>query len=204
MKLFAGLVPYIAVLIGMYLLHSAWAALLLYHVGIIAFLLIFRPFNIWKKAWAGLKTPLLFPSIGICAMVAPVIYFMWPWFAASPSILPEWLAGLGLTGLSWILLIPYFSIVHPMLEEIHWRGIAPDPFKWLSWQDLLFAGYHVLVLFQLLHWPWLFLVFGVLVGSSIFWRWAASTFGGYGLTILTHATADAGVVVGAWLLLQHG
>lgn len=201
MKFFAGLVPYVAVLVGMYWLHSAWAAVLLYHAGIVAFLVAFKRKNIWKTACSGIKTPLLIPSVVTCAMAAPVVYFLWPWLSASDSILVEWMNSFGLTGLSWILLIPYFSIIHPLLEEIHWRGLAPEPFKWICWQDVLFAGYHVLVLYQLLHWPWLFLVIGVLTGSSIFWRWSAEKFGGYGLTILTHAAADAGVIIGVLFLL---
>lgn len=203
MKLFAGLVPYMAVLVGMYWLHSAWAAILLYHAGILVFLFAFKRKEIWKTVWSGMKTPLLIPAVFTCAMAAPVVYFLWPWLSVSDSILSEWMIKFGLTGLSWLVLIPYFSLIHPILEEIHWRGIAPEPFKWLAWQDLLFAGYHVLVLYQLLYWPWLFMVFGVLTASSIFWRWASNKFSGYGLTILTHAAADAGVIVGVLFLLAN-
>ncbi|MDF7825857.1 hypothetical protein P4B35_17640 [Pontiellaceae bacterium B12227] len=201
MKLWAALIPYFAVLLGMKTFHNAWVTILLYHAGILLFLFWRKPSDGWKTVWGGLRTPLLIPGAVVCAMAAPVIYFMWPFFQSSENILPEWLAKYGLTGWSWFLLIPYFSIIHPVLEEIHWRGIAPDRVKGLCWQDLLFAGYHVLVLHELLFWPWLFLVFGVLAGSSFFWRWAADKFGGYGLPVLTHAAADAGVVVGVCFLL---
>jgi membrane protease YdiL (CAAX protease family) len=170
---------------------------LLYHAGIVAFLLVRRPTNVI----AGIKNPLTLPGVLVCAMAAPVVYFLWPWLALSDGILPEWLAHYGLTGWSWWLFIPYFSLIHPILEEIHWRGLAPDGPAWLCWQDLLFAGYHVLVLLQLIHWPWLFMVFGVLTGSSVFWRWAVRRFGGYGLSILTHAAADTGVVIATAFLL---
>ncbi|MCK4565577.1 MAG: CPBP family intramembrane metalloprotease, partial [Verrucomicrobia bacterium] len=142
------------------------------------------------------------PGVLVCIIAAPVVYFMWPWFSVSDSILPEWLARYGLRGWAWLLLIPYFSLVHPVLEEVHWRGISQDSTTGICWQDLLFAGYHVLVLFQLIRWPWLFLVFGVLAGSSVFWRWATSRSGGYGLSILTHAAADAAVVAGIHFLLR--
>lgn len=202
MKLLAALVPYLAVLLGMKMLHNAWATILLYHAGILLFLFLRKPSNLWKIVWGGLKTPLLYPSIGMCALAAPVVFLMWPWFAASENILPEWMAFYGLTGMAWLLFIPYFSIVHPVLEEIHWRGIAPETLRGFCWQDFLFAGYHVLVLYELIFWPWLILVFSILVGSSFFWRWAANKFGGYGLPILTHATADAGVLVGVLFLLK--
>jgi hypothetical protein len=98
--------------------------------------------------------------------------------------------------------MPYFSLVHPVFEEVHWRGLSPEKVNGICWQDLCYAGYHVLVLFQVIYWPWLFFVFAVLAGSSFFWRWAAERFGCYGLPILTHAAADAGVIVGVWFLLK--
>ncbi|VGO22052.1 CPBP family glutamic-type intramembrane protease [Pontiella sulfatireligans] len=202
MSLLAALVPYVAVLLGMYVFHSAWLAILLYHAGIIAFLLYRKPSGLWKRLRRGINAPLLIPGMAVCALAAPAVYFMWPWLAASENTLPEWLAQYGLTGVAWLLLMPYFSIVHPALEELHWRGISPERATGLCRQDLLFAGYHVLVLFHLLHWPWLFLVFGVLAGSSFFWRWTVERFGGYAIAVLTHAVADAGVVLGVYFLLR--
>lgn len=201
MKLAAALVPYIAVLLGMKVLGSAWSAILLYHAGIFLFLHFQQPAFSWKKVWRG-NTPILIPAVLVCALAAPVVYFMWPWFGSPEMGIPEWLAKYSLTGLQWLLLIPYFSIVHPVLEEIHWRGLAPERVKGLCRQDLLFAGYHVLVLHELVYWPWLFLVFGVLAGSSFFWRWAADRFGGYLLPVLSHAAADAGVLIGVLFLLK--
>ncbi len=202
MKLLAAFVPYVAVLVGMYVFNSAWLAILLYHLGVVAFLFCRKPKNLWQRMWAGTKSPWLIPGLLVCAMAAPAVYFMWPWFAVSEFILPEWLARYGLTGWAWLLLIPYFSLVHPVLEEIHWRGISPERATGICWQDLLFAGYHMLVLFQLIRWPWLFLIFGILAGSSVFWRWVAGRFGGYGLPILTHTVADVAVVVGVQFLLR--
>ncbi|MDF7798111.1 hypothetical protein P4C99_01455 [Pontiellaceae bacterium B1224] len=201
MKLLAALVPYIAVLLGMTLLRSAWITILLYHAGILLFLFLRLPSNLWKTVWGGMRTPLLIPSVIICAMAAPVVYFMWPIFQSPYTRLTVWLSFYGLTGLAWLLMIPYFSIIHPVLEEIHWRGIAPDHFVPLCWQDFMFAGYHVLVLHELIFRPWLLLIFGVLVASSVFWRWTADKFGGYGLPVLTHAAADAGVMIGVRFLL---
>lgn len=202
MRFSASLVPYVAVLVGMYLFQSAWLAVFLYHTGILIFLACRKPEGLWRRVWTGANSPMVVPGILVGAMAAPVVYFMWPWFAASESILPEWMQQYGLTGWSWFLLMPYFSIIHPVLEEIHWRGISLPQSSGICWEDLLFAGYHVLVLFQLMYWPWLFLVFGVLVGSSVFWRSAHKRSGGCGLPILTHAVADIAVVVGVHLLLH--
>lgn len=201
MKLAAALVPYVAVFLGMNVFRSAWAAILLYHAGILLFLALRKPFHVWKTVWAG-NSALVIPAVAACALAAPVVYFMWPLFQPSENALPEWMAAYGLSGLSFVLLVPYFSFIHPVMEEIHWRGIAPKTMTPFCWQDLLFAGYHVLVLYELVTWPWLILVFGILMGSSIFWRWAADRFGGYLLPVLSHAAADAGVLVGVIFLLR--
>lgn len=201
MKLVAALVPYIAVLLGMKGLGSAWSAILFYHAGILIVMRSAKRCDDWKKLFSG-KSSLLIPATIVCAMAAPVIYFLWPWLGSPEMGIPEWLTKYGLTGIAWILLIPYFSLIHPILEEIHWRGLAPETMKPLCWQDLLFAGYHVLVLYELVYWPWLFLVFGILTGSSVFWRWAADRFDGYLLPVLSHAAADAGVLVGVIFLLR--
>ena len=201
MNWIASFLPYAAVLVGMYCFHSAWWAIGLYHIGIAGYVLWRKPPDLRRRILSGYPLVVLLPGIAVCALAAPVIYFMWPWFATGDGVLPEWMGRYGLTGRAWLLLIPYFSIVHPVLEEIHWRAIAPDRFRVLCLPDFLFAGYHVLVLFQLIRWPWLFLVFGVLTASSIFWRWTADRFGGYGVAILTHAVADAGVLIGVAFLL---
>ena len=202
MNLLAALVPYVAVLLGMYLFHNAWLTILLYHAGVIAFLLYRKPSGVWHRMWAGMKSPLLVPGILGCALAAPILYFMWPWFASSNPVLPAWMAHYGLSGLAWTLLIPYFSIVHPILEEVHWRGISPERITWICWQDFLFAGYHVLVLFQVIRAPWLFFVFSILLGSSVFWRWTVARYGGYGIAIASHVAADTAVIIGVQFLLQ--
>jgi membrane protease YdiL (CAAX protease family) len=201
-NLISAWIPYVAVLIGIYVFRSAWLAILLYHAGVAVFLFIRKPAGFWIRMRTGFKTPWLIPGLIVCALAMPAVYFLWPWFAISENILPQWMAYYGLSGWAWLLLIPYFSIVHPILEEALWREIAPDRFTWICRQDLLFAGYHVLVLLQLMKSPWLVLVFIVLAGSSIFWRWSAQHFGGYGLSILTHAMADAAVVTAVFFLLD--
>lgn len=200
-RLIVALLPYVAVLIGMYVMHSSWWAIGLYHAGIVSFLAVQRSAGMLKRLRTGYRTPLLIPSVLICGLAAPVVYFLWPWMTVSDGGLMIWMAHYGLTGRAWILLIPYFSIIHPVLEELFWRQISPERFAILCPQDVLFAGYHTLVLFQLVSIPWLALVFSVLACSSIFWRWSVIRYDGYAFAILTHAAADAGVMIGICLLL---
>lgn len=201
MNILASFIPYLAVWVGMILFRSAWLALGLYHAGIIAFLWYRRPIELPTRIRSGFGLPLLIPTAAACALAAPIIYVLWPWLNRPEVPLRTWLNSYGLSGTAWTLFIPYFSIIHPILEEAHWRTLTDKPDRLLCWRDAAFAGYHLLVLGTLVRLPWLSLVFSALVIASSFWRWTAQRFGGYGLSIATHAIADAAVLGGAlWVL----
>ena len=47
---------------------------------------------------------------------------------------------------SWLLFIAYFSLVNPFIEEYFWRGVLGSNTKKFYIGDLVYAGYHALVL----------------------------------------------------------
>ncbi|MBI9101655.1 MAG: hypothetical protein JEY99_04530 [Spirochaetales bacterium] len=203
MNVLTSLLPYAAVLIGLVLFQNAWIALGLYHLGIIVFLALRRPSGIPGKMRRGYFLPLLIPGIVLCALAAPVMFLLWSYLSRPGISLSAWLPAYGLQGMGWILFIPYFSLIHPLLEEVYWRTLTGfDPYKRLHWKDMVFAGYHMIVLFSIIRLPWLLLFFLILTVASAFWRWAAQKYKGYGLTLLTHAVADASVLGGTLLLLH--
>lgn len=196
-------VPYLAVGIGLYLLHSAWASILLYHAGILACLAAGRRLSSWRGLLAGLNGPGLAVAGTVCALAGPAAYLLWPWIHVPEYPLRDWLARYGLEGWSWITLLVYFSTVHPVLEEMHWRTLSSAAAR-PSWMDAAFAGYHVLVLLLLLKGAWLLLVWAVLAAASWCWCRMAARFGGWAVPLLTHALADASVILAACALAAAG
>jgi membrane protease YdiL (CAAX protease family) len=81
------------------------------------------------------------------------------------------------------------------MEQIHWlplcqrTGLAP----------VAFAGYHLLVLVSIVGPGWMLLAFIGLIAVSIFWRWLYQTTGNLSAPLLSHALADLGIVLAAWL-----
>jgi len=62
LKLISALVPYISVLIGLYVLKKAWVAIGLYHFGLTAFVVLTATAYIWRylaSRLKGLAVPLL-------------------------------------------------------------------------------------------------------------------------------------------------
>ena len=196
-KIIKAFVPYAAVLIGLYWLSSAWAAVMLYHAGALAL----SDRAAWAHARKGWR-PSTAVALSALSLAAPVsILLLWR-VAVLPDLdLQAQLATWGLDGWRWAAFFVYFSLVHPVIEEVFWRG-SPSPREaLLRWQDFAFAGYHALVLARLMNWPWVVVAVGVLVGASALWRYAAARTGGIGSVVLAHAVADLGVLVAAvWII----
>lgn len=83
------------------------------------------------------------------------------------------LVGLGLEGWGWLAFVAYYSLVTPWLEELFWRGWYPTVVGQGIMADLLFAGYHLLVVALFIGWPWVVLCFAVLTATAFVWRLVA-------------------------------
>jgi hypothetical protein len=186
------LAPYLAVLVFWVWLGNAWLAILAYHAQIL----------LWSRgSLPTLRRPrgaslawFLVPS----ALAGPALYFLLPFVTRTD--LSAWLRTHGLAGWSLVAMVAYFGLVHPLLEQTHWGPLR----KATPAAHVLFAGYHVLVLYSLLSGPWLVVCFAVLVTASVVWQRMEREDGGLVLPIASHVLADFGIVLVAWLRVSAG
>ena len=127
------------------------------------------------------------------ALAGPLLYLLLPYITKTD--LSTWLHAHHVSGISLLLMIPYFGFIHPILEQMHWAPLrAHTPVS-----HLMFAGYHMLVLHSLLSTPWLILTFIVLTTASVVWQQMTKYSLGLALPITSHILADFGVIVAAWV-----
>ena len=183
------LAPYLAVGIFWCGFHSGWLAILAYHVQVLfwargkPFVLSLPP----RKRMLGLAIP--------AALGGPLAYVLLP--VITRIDLSVWLAQYQLTGWAFVAMIPYFGLVHPCLEQRHWADLRDAT----PLAHLMFAGYHMLVLYSLVSWPWLVLCFIVLASASWVWQQLNARSGSTALSVISHMLADIGIIVAAWLSL---
>lgn len=192
--------PSVAVLIGLHLLRSGWAAILLYHAGVLAFLShlgAWRSVRSWARGWNGLVFAVL---LGACLASGPLLLVLVPVIAPPSLDLGAVLGSIGLDGASWLGFMAYYALVNPWLEEGYWRGALGSPSPWLTAGDAFFAAYHALVLVYFLSWVWSVLAALVLLAAAWVWRRVASRFGGLLIPCLSHLAADASVILAVHLL----
>jgi hypothetical protein len=189
------LAPHFAVLVFWCWRHAAWPCILGYHAQIVLWAWHDRP-----RLAAGWDARRCWAAAAPAVLAGPLMYLLLPHMTRLP--LATWLATHGLSGTAWLLLVPYFGIVHPLLEELHWAPLrrATQP---AAVAHLLFASYHALVLFSLLRIPWVIACCVVLALASVMWGRLASVARGALLPpALSHLLADSSLVAAALLLTR--
>jgi hypothetical protein len=192
--------PFAAVLLGLYLAKSAWLAIVLYHAAIVVATGKSEWRETMRQSSSACWNAATLPAVSIAALGGLLLYVLWPRLDATPSGLGKRLAEFGLHGASWYVFAVYYVTVHPVLEEQFWRGRLGAGGNAPDWRDVAFAGYHVLVLRVFITPAWVLACFAALLIASWTWRLLARRFGGLGVSIISHAFADASIITAAALL----
>ena len=183
------LVPYFTVGIFWCIVQNGWLAILAYHA-----LVLLWDRDAWKNLRGSKPRQMLWLALPT-VLVGPLLYFVLP--VVSHTDLGTWLAEYKLTGWSLLLMIPYFGIIHPVMEQLHWAPLREKT----PAAHILFAGYHMLVLVSLLKMPWLIACFVTLTITSIVWQHLTRKSDSLTPAILSHILADLGIILTATLIV---
>lgn len=190
------LAPFAAVAVGLYLLRSAWLAILLYHAQIIGHAARCpRDAGVLRRGWS----PRWFAGLGLSGlMVAALLPALLDPMLRSGLELGPWLGRHGLAGAGLPLFGCYYGLVHPVLEQHHWDPLRRDP-RLGPVAHVAFAAYHLPVLVLFVKPGWAVLCCAVLLGASLVWARARARLGGLLVPVLSHLIADAGMIAAVCL-----
>lgn len=200
LRILGPIIPYVAVVIGMVLLRSGWAAIGLYHLGICGFVMATRGPKEFKRLLTGWDAPAALAIVPLFAASGVAVHLLWPLARSAESDLSSSLAAFGLHGAAWLAFAVYYSLVNPWLEELMWRGILAEKGYWGWFSDILFAGYHLLVLRFFVEPPWLLLAMVILVLAGTAWRTIMRKCGGLLMCVIAHFVADVSIIGVAYYL----
>lgn len=196
----AALTPYVSSALGIHLLHSAWAALLVYHAAIAAVVVRRGLKATWGEARRGWSTPWGLVLALVCLSNGGALVLLWRFVARDPGDLSGQLARLGLAHGLWWLFGAWYILVHPILEELFWRCTLTSARSGPALPDLVFAGYHSIVLIAFMPWYWVLPVVLLLTGMGCAWRAMVRRLGGPAVPIVSHACAGLGTILAASFL----
>ena len=200
MKWIAPASAYLAAGFGIFYFHSAWGALIGFHVAISVSLLIAKPnipvsilFEKNDVKWTVL-------SVLLCGSSGAVLYFLWDAFGFAND-LPVQVASLGLNESNWLAFIAYFAIINPFIEEYFWRGYLGSKRKSLHTSDFVYAGFHAMILINKVQTGSIAFGLCMLVVVGWFWRQIAREDGGLLAPVLGHAAADFTILFAVYCMV---
>jgi len=189
MKWIAPSLAYLAVGIGLFIFHSAWGALLGFHLAIIASLLIVRPNISIAILFKNENIKWILLSALLCGSSGITLYLLWSHFRVANDLRQQ-IESMGLTIANWPIFIAYFTLVNPLVEEYFWRGYLGDKTKSLHISDFLYAGFHGLILINKTGTFSILYALTLLVLTGWLWRQIARADGGLLAPVLGHMAAD--------------
>lgn len=196
----APAVPYASVLVGLYVLGNAWAAVIGYHVGIVAVLTAARAWPRARELFRGWSAIVVLALVPLFLSAGAAIYLAWPVARLESIDLDRALADIGL-GRGSLLFFAWYSLINPWLEELYWRGFQSSSRTRPVARDVLFGGYHVLVLLLFVKWPFAAMAGVALAAVAWVWRMLTRRFGGLLVPALTHLAADVAIVAAIFALV---
>ena len=191
-KWLAPILPYLAVWAGFFIFSNAWATLIGFHLAILLALIWLRP-TLPIEALIKTSNPkyvLLSVLVGLSSGIG--LYLLWDLFSTADN-LREQLLQLDLNSSTWAGFIAYFSLVNPFVEEYFWRGALGDSARGLYIGDLVYAGYHVMVVWDKVPAYSILIMLAALVFAGWFWRQIYRRDGGLLAPVLGHMVADLSI-----------
>lgn len=196
LRSWSALIPYAAVLIGIYALGNVWAAILGYHIGVVICLILSRDLPSDQYQPGGRSASLAAFNMLVGLLAGILLYVLWPMLGISADFGAK-LNALGLT--SWPAFGIYYCIVNPVVEELFWRGSHETDSPYPAWNDFMFAGYHMLVLALFMRWEWLIPSYILLIFASWVWGQASRFKHGFPIIIVSHLLADIGIMITGYI-----
>lgn len=196
-----GIIPYIFISIGLFVLSDALFAVGGYFATMFTVILLQKNKNIKEKVFSGWlwREGFLFSLVSSLAGVS--LFVIWPFLQKNGVDAAQQLIDFNLESWRFVIFGVYLIFFNPIFEEIFWREILHTNTKADYVVDLLFAGYHIMVLPFFLNILGCSLAFIALIFASVMWRWMNQKYKGLSMPILTHFFADTGIIIFAAYLM---
>jgi membrane protease YdiL (CAAX protease family) len=194
MKWMAPALAYLAVGLGLFVFHSAWDALLGFHLAILGSLLIAKPSLPLALLLKSRHVKWALLNILLCGSSGVTLYVLWDKFGFA-SDLPAQAEALGLNSHTWVPFIAYFALVNPFFEEYFWRGYLGSATMLLHVSDFLYSGFHALILIGKVQAASIIFSLSVLVAAGWLWRQILREDDGLLAPVLGHLAADLTILL---------
>jgi uncharacterized protein len=193
-KIISPLVPYLTISLGLFVFHNVWIAVLGYHLGMIIVVALTRSYISPALLFHSNNYKIPIISALICGCGGILLYLLWPFLSVQAEI-NSYLLSIGFTEKMWPFFLVYLICLNPLIEEYYWRGYLGSDKKRIILNDIIFAGYHILIIAGMIGVIWSILAFLILILAAWFWRQINRLSQGLGSSIAGHFMADTSIML---------
>lgn len=202
LKIAGVMSPYLAVILGVFVFKNGIFAVLLYHLILLICIVGLNRSKTVKLLISGFHRH-IGPLICLGGLLpGAVIFFLWPYAKQQTVDIAQLMESVNLSSISFAVFALYSCLVNPFLEESFWRGCF-KPKSWLPGPiDVLFAGYHAVVMIPVVKPIFVILSFLALAFVGWIFRIIYRFTGGLAIPLLTHIVADIAILWALWKIMQ--
>lgn len=197
MKWLGPFLSYLAVAIGLFRFQSAWAALVGFHLAILLSLWIAGPDLPVRILFKSTDPRWILYSLLLSVGSGVVLFALWDHFRFTGNLAAQ-VEALGLRASIWPPFIAYFVLANPLVEEYFWRGYLGSGSTGVTVSDILYSGFHGLILVNKLQPGMILFCLAVLVLAGWFWRQIRREDGGLLAPVLGHMAADLSILLAVY------
>jgi hypothetical protein len=140
-------------------------------------------------------------NILLCGLSGFGVYYLRP-FVGLTSDFAAQMAEFGLHASSMPAFIMYFSLVNPFLEEYFWRAFLGSDTKGFFIGDLLYAGYHAIILINRVSLFAVLFTIACLTFMGWLWRQTKRVQNGLLASALGHMAADFSILMAVYSIIR--
>ena len=200
-KWFAPILPYFAVWAGLFVFKNAWVTLIGFHLAILIALAFLRSSLRVDVFFKPAKLRHIALSVILSASSGLGLYLLWNIFGIVADF-PARLAVLGLNSSTWVVFILYFSLVNPFIEEYFWRGNLGSDTRRLYLGDVVYAGYHLMIVWDKARMWSVLVIFFVLISAGWLWRQLYRRDGSLLAPVLGHIAGDLSILLAVFYMTR--
>lgn len=187
---------------GLYLWHSGWAALLLYHCVLLGAMILGKPSGKPDVIFRGFSFKAVFFLVLLSLATGWMFYDFIHRLDPHGTYVLRKLSLAGFTPFSLIPFLFYVSVINPVLEEFYWRRNYAESGGGIF--DVFYALLHIpmFCFFGKLTPVQLIIPVAGLVMAGALWRMVAGKVDGLASSIIGHGTGDFAMVVAILLIVK--
>lgn len=192
LKYLGVFIPVISIIIFLYHYKNPLLALVIYQLGMIMELILFRR-QLRYKVKDGWDLFFGLASTVLTLVSFMIVFLLWDTIFIDMKLNEKMIIYNLNKPMIFLLFSTILILINPVIEELFWRDLLNSE-RFIALEDFGFAFYHGFVLILFFPWYLTLSIVGCLLIVSVGWKLITNKFKGLAIPVLMHILADCCII----------